>query len=224
VADAVVCAGHTSSVLSYPAGAQKCVYPGGSDQPNSTPCNSGRLNGTMGTYNGPWGVPTCGANDYPYVNLTVRLNPVPAYPAPAGTVNLSNNSYISTLPGTGASGLRFKAKLGPNHMPGMVYKVYLNRASATDGDQYYVKLAADAAGLTTSWKTFNVPFPADGSTSVAHANSGDGSAAVTELTWAQDQYAGTAVTWGRTDFIEFGIGLIVRGATGDMLIDDVEFY
>ncbi len=137
------CPGYSqySSVLFPPTGTTSVVYSGDGD-PNYTPCHSGRLAGYKGAYNGPYGTPACAAANggsypfYPYVNMTLRLNPIPPYdPANPGNiapVDISNNTTIKTLPASGATGLKIAVKLGPNHQSGMAYKFYLNLKGPTD--------------------------------------------------------------------------------------------
>ena len=188
---------------------------------SSTPCHDGHLAGWLGAENGQWGTPACtNVNAYPYLNESCNLT------NDGSAHDLSSNSWLTTLPAMGATGLKFKLKLGPNMDSGQSVKVFIERTAANKGSQYFVQIGT-ASLSSSSWTSFTVPFPADGFTGSAatdgttcHTDQG----AATELTWLQPHYSSAWVAWGRTDFYQLGFGPLIRGKQFDVYIDDIQFY
>lgn len=246
-ADSVTCHSPVTS-LSYGTNGQSPVDAGGNT--NGSACRSAHLYGYLTQANGDYGpsVPPCSSanNDYGYLNVSASLHPNSTastfYP-----VDLSNNTWVPSLPAGGATGLRLWLKRGPN-CGNTVIKVFLERASANGGDQFFV-LIRTADIPNTHFKKFELPFPNDGQQSstggawpppsgnntppppggtACHADAGDPAVVAqltsSELWWGQPWYFGTKKAWGRTDFTQVGVGAIERGSTVDIYIDDVEFY
>jgi hypothetical protein len=185
---------------------------------SATPCNVGRLAGWLGAFNGPWGAPACGPTDYPYLNMSVNLT------NDGAAHTLADNSFIGTLPPSGATGMRFKLKLGPTlsaEMAGQLVKVFIEKTTAKEGDQFLVQVAVSDLS-TSAWVSYDVPFPT-GAVATRHADQGSEG---TVLEWKKSQYAGGAApdAFDLTDVIQVGFGPIVRGKGFDVLIDDIEFY
>lgn len=186
---------------------------------SSTPCHVGRLAGWMGAENGQYGSPACtNINAYPYLNMSCNLT------ADGAAHSLANNSFIQSLPAGGATGVRFKLKLGPTlnaQMAGQVVKFFIEKTSAKEGDQFAVQIAT--ADLNTStWMSYDIAFPT-GSVATRHSDQG---AEGTVLQFKKTQYAGGAApdAFDLTDVIQIGYGPIVRGKGFDVLIDDIEIY
>jgi|GEM_PF-4230536 len=189
---------------------------------SSTPCHDAHFSGWVGSENGPYGSPACtNTSAFPYLNMTANL-------VNAGTAeNLADNSFISTFPVTGATGLKFKLKLGPLSNAGQVYGVEVaTTATQGGGSLYFVQIAASSLN-TATWTSFTVPFPAVPYTSSTatpgttdHEDQGSGG---TELSWNQTQYA-TFSAWDLTTVTQVGVEAIVRGMESDLYIDDIEFY
>ena len=106
-------------------------------------------------------------------------------------------------------------------MAGQVIKVFIEKTSANQGDQFAVQIAvADLSdGL---WHSYDVPFPT-GPVATRHSDQG---AEGTVLQWKKTQYAGGTGpdAFDLTDVLQIGYGPIVRGKAFDILIDDVLFY
>ena len=163
---------------------------------------------------------TCPSSIYPYANMA-------AYFSPNGSgnyVDLSNNNWVNFSPSTGAHGMvvRMKTSLPGN---GQVYLVRLHRKAdetASNFDDYQVWIsdaASDPNPVTSSWKSFVMTFPTDG-TMPPNLNTGSGA---TQLGFAQQGW-GTPETWSRSDLEYITIMPNNIGMTFDLWVDDIEFY
>ena len=197
---------------------------------SNTPGTDGLLWGWLGTENGQYGTPNCGvgSGDYPFLNMSANVYNVVA-PALA-SINLSNNSVITTLPATGATGLAWDMKVGANCDPSATFGVVIaTTQTANTGNVYYVEVqvGSGANDLTTSWKHYNVNFPASGyvsSGTTAGVTYHSGSGGPTELNWNQAQYSDYSSTWGLTDVSQVGVAAYTHGTEAQVYIDNIQFY
>jgi len=133
------------------------------------------------------------------------------------SVNLSDGSFFKTLP-TGATGMRFALKLGPNSGAGQVYHVVLTMNAVTQGGaDYYVQVAGSSLS-TTQYTYFQVAFPANGTTGTAHSYGSSNELWFGQIPWA------TAVPWDDTGAKAVRVDAATRGADFDIMVDDIELY
>jgi hypothetical protein len=133
------------------------------------------------------------------------------------SVDLSNGSFFKTLP-TGATGMRFALKLGPNSGAGQVYHVVLTMNAVTQGGaDYYVQVAGSSLS-TTQFTYFQVPFPANGTNGTPHTYGSSNELWFGQIPWA------TQVAWDDTGAKAVRVDAATRGADFDIMVDDIELY
>jgi hypothetical protein len=172
--DAITCTSPYTSLV-YPTGTGKILDVGGNTM--GTACHAGHIAGYLTLANGDYGpggatdgsgVCKTANNDYGYLNTTCNLD-ANSTATLAISHPLNNNSYVQSLPVTGAKGMRFWLKRGPTGDASYVIKVFIDftdstgsmNASATvanNGNEYYV-LINSADIPTTNFAKFEIPFP-----------------------------------------------------------------